>query len=153
MTETTYGDIYIINIENETIGNKFFRKVLYTSGNQQLVVMSIKPKEDIPFEIHPNNDQFIRIEKGEGMLYTGPNKESKYELSDGVAFIVPANTWHQVVNTSETNDLKLYTLYSPPHHPKGKIDINRPKQSGGNYNLKKDSQKKFMEHKGRNFMY
>lgn len=125
-----YSNIYITNIENETVKNKFFRHVLFTSGNQQLVVMSIKPKEDIPFEIHPNNDQFIRIEKGQGTLLVGPEKKSKYDLSDGIAFIIPANTWHQVINNSETEDLKLYTLYSPPHHPSGKIDVNRP-QSGG----------------------
>jgi len=122
----SHTDIFIANIDKETIQNKFFRKVLYTTERQQIVLMSIKPQEDIPFEIHPNNDQFIRIEKGSGVLYIGPKKESNYELSDGVAMIIPAGTWHQVINTSNTDDLKLYTIYSPPHHPPDTVDINRP---------------------------
>jgi mannose-6-phosphate isomerase-like protein (cupin superfamily) len=123
-----HANIFIANIEKDTIQNKFYRKVLYTTNLQQMVLMSVKPKEDISFEIHSNNDQFIRIEKGLGILYIGPKKESSYKLSDGVAVTIPANTWHQIVNTSDTDDLKLYTIYSPPHYPPDKIDINRPDQ-------------------------
>ena len=125
---TQHADIFITNIEKDTTQNKFYRKVVYTTDRQQIVLMSIKPKEDVEFEIHPENDQFIRIEKGSGVLYVGPKKESKYELTDGVATIIPAGTWHQIVNTSSTDDLKLYTLYSPPHHPRDEVQINRPVQ-------------------------
>jgi mannose-6-phosphate isomerase-like protein (cupin superfamily) len=128
-----HADIFITNIETETIHNDFYRKVLYTSQNQQIVVMSIKPKEDIEYEIHPDNDQFIRIEKGTGILLIGPKKESQYKLSDGVSVIIPKGTWHQVINTSDVDMLKLYTIYSPPHHPHDKVDVTRPKsdQCGG----------------------
>lgn len=121
-----HANIFISNIEEETLRNSYYRKVLYTSAHQQIVVQSIKPKSDIEFEIHNDNDQFIRVEKGTGLLLVGPNKESKYELKDGVATIIPAGTWHQVVNTSDTQPLNLYTIYSPPHHPKDKIDMERP---------------------------
>src|SRR5438552_1714999 len=103
--------IFTINIEKETLANIFFRKVLFTTKYQQLVIMNIKPKEDIPFEIHPNHDQFIRIEKGNGIALIGKNKESKYELHDGSIIMIPANTYHQIVNISEIEDLKLYTIY------------------------------------------
>ncbi|XWV25759.1 maninose-6P isomerase [Tupanvirus soda lake] len=126
-----HANIFITNIEKDTQQNNFYRKVLYTAGNVQIVLMSIKPKEDIEYEIHPDNDQFIRIEKGNGMLLVGPKRESKYELFDGVAIVIPAGTWHQIINTSNTEDLKLYTIYAPPHHPRDKVEINKPKQCGG----------------------
>jgi mannose-6-phosphate isomerase-like protein (cupin superfamily) len=118
--------IYVVNIEKETVDNTYFRKVLNTSKNQQLVVMSIKPKKHIPYEIHPDNDQFIRIEKGHGELLAGPKKEFIRELLDGMCVTIPAGTWHEIRNTSDTVDLKLYTIYSPPHHPPNEIDINGP---------------------------
>lgn len=125
-------NIYLTNIETDTINNEYYRKVVYTSENQQLVLMSIKPKSDIPKEIHHENDQFIRIEKGNGKLLVGPNEEESYELTDGSAFIIPRGTWHHVMNTSETEPLKLYTIYSPPHHPKDTQQVEKPeKQCGG----------------------
>ncbi len=124
-----HADIFISNIERETNNNNYYRKVVYTSQNQQVVLMSIKPGEDIEYEIHPNNDQFIRVEKGQGLLLVGPKKESKYKLSDGSAVVIPANTWHQVINTSDKIDLKLYTIYSPPHHPHDKVDVSRPRDT------------------------
>lgn len=123
--------IFITNIESDTINNKFYRKVLFTAGNQQLVLQSVKPKQDIDFEVHHNNDQFVRVEKGTGQLLIGPNKEFKYDLSDGIAFVIPAGTWHQIVNTSSSEDLKLYTIYSPPHHPKDLIEVDKPKSQTG----------------------
>ena len=131
MSVSTTDDIYTVNIEKETIENNFYRKVLFTSRNLQLVVQSVKPKKDIPYEIHENVDQFIRVEKGMGKLLTGPNKEHQTDLSDGIAVIVPAETWHQIINTSDTENLKLYTIYSPPEHPKGQVEIDNPKQCGG----------------------
>lgn len=121
-------NIFHIDIERETIDNTNYRKVLFTTDNQQLVVMNIKPNDDIPLEIHPLNDQFIRIEEGIGKLFIGKSEEISYDLMDGISVIIPANTWHRVVNTSNTKNLKLYTIYSPPHHNIGRIDIEKPEQ-------------------------
>jgi mannose-6-phosphate isomerase-like protein (cupin superfamily) len=107
---------YFTNIEKGALENKDFRKVLYTSKYSQLVLMNLKPKEEIGMEIHPDNDQFFRIEKGEGKCLIDGNE---YELSDGVAIIVPAGAEHNVINTSDTEELKLYTIYSPAHHKDG----------------------------------
>jgi len=102
---------YVTNIENDTIKNKFFRKVLYTGKNSQLVLMSLKPKEDIGIEVH-DVDQFFRIDSGSGnVIINGKN----YKIKDGFAFIVPAGAEHNVINTG-TEDLKLYSIYSPPNH-------------------------------------
>lgn len=102
-----------INIEKETLENGNFRKVLYTGKNTQLVLMSLKPKEDIGMEVHEDNDQFFRFEKGEGKCVID---DSEYEVKDGSVIIVPKGAKHNIINTSLTEDLKLYTLYSPPHH-------------------------------------
>jgi mannose-6-phosphate isomerase-like protein (cupin superfamily) len=108
---------YVINIEDQSIENEYFRKVLYTDQRLQLVVMSLKPKEDIGEEVH-ELDQFIRIEHGEGeALLDGEVSE----LSDGSVVIVPSGTKHNITNTSSTNPLKLYTLYAPPNHAEGTI--------------------------------
>ena len=104
------------NIEKETIENTNFRKVLYTGKHSQLVLMSLKPNEDIGMEVHPDNDQFFRFEKGVGECIIDGNK---YELGDGSVIVVPAGAQHNVINTSETDDLKLYTIYSPAHHKDG----------------------------------
>lgn len=101
------------NIEHETLINNNFRKVLYTAPHSQLVLMSLKPNEEIGMETHPNNDQFFRIEKGTGKCIIDGNE---YELSDGIAIVVPAGAEHNVINVSSTDDLKLYTIYSPAHH-------------------------------------
>jgi mannose-6-phosphate isomerase-like protein (cupin superfamily) len=101
------------NIEKDTLKNKNFRKVLYTSAYSQLVLMSLKPKEEIGAETHPENDQFIRFEGGKGRVEIDDNK---YTVKDGDAVIVPAGARHNVINTSATEELKIYTIYSPPHH-------------------------------------
>ena len=101
------------NIEELTLGNSFFRQVLHTSKHFQLVVMSLKPKEDIGFEVHNDNDQFFRFEKGVGKVIID---ETEYELKDGDSVIVPQGARHNIINTSETDDLKFYTIYGPPHH-------------------------------------
>lgn len=119
-------DIYCTNIEKETRENEYYRRILYTTEHQQLVLMSVKPGEDIHLEIHPNVDQFIRIEQGNGKLYIGEKQNKIFNLNDGIATIIPAGTWHRIVNDSNKN-LKLYTIYSPPNHSKNKIDKNRPK--------------------------
>ncbi|BCS83429.1 mannose-6p isomerase [Cotonvirus japonicus] len=127
---TFKNNVFITDIRQETINNINYRRVINTSQNQQLVLMSLKPNEDIELEIHPDNDQFIRIEQGRAIAFIGSNKENHYELSAGMCIVVPAGTWHQIVNSSNTEYLKLYTIYSPPHHPIGQIDKIRP-QTGG----------------------
>jgi mannose-6-phosphate isomerase-like protein (cupin superfamily) len=104
------------NIEKDTIDNGNFRKVLYTSKHSQLVLMSLKPKEEIGLEVHPDNDQFFRFEKGQGQCIIDGNE---YAVADGSAIVVPAGANHNVINTSDTEDLKLYTIYSPAHHQDG----------------------------------
>lgn len=106
------------NIEKETLENGNFRKVLYTSKYSQLVLMSLKPMEEIGMEVHQDNDQFFRFEKGQGKCIIDGNE---YELKDGVAIVVPAGAQHNVLNTSETEELKLYTIYSPAHHKDGVV--------------------------------
>ncbi len=106
------------NIEKETLANKNFRQVLYTSKHSQLVLMSLKPKEEIGMEVHPDNDQFFRFEKGQGKCIIDGNE---YELKDGSAIVVPAGAEHNIINTSGTDDLKPYTIYSPAHHQDGII--------------------------------
>jgi len=104
------------NIEKETMGNTHFRKVLYTAGHSQLVLMCLKPREEIGMEVHPDNDQFFRFEKGEGKCIIDG---TAYEVRDGSAVVIPAGAKHNVINTSGTGDLKLYTIYSPAHHKDG----------------------------------
>lgn len=109
---------FYANIEKETLENTNYRKVLYTAKHSQIVLMSLKPGEEIGMEVHPENDQFFRIESGKGKCIIDDNE---YELYDGVAIIVPAGAKHNIINTSETEDLKLYTIYCPPHHKDGII--------------------------------
>ncbi len=107
---------YADNIEEATLKNSNFRKVLYTAKHSQLVLMSLKPKEEIGMEVHKDNDQFFRFERGQGKCFIDGNE---YDVADGSAVIVPAGAEHNVVNTSETKELKLYTIYSPAHHKDG----------------------------------
>jgi len=109
---------YVDNIEQKTLANEFFRQVLFTGKFAQLVVMALQPNEDIGMEVHNTVDQFFRVEKGQGKVIM--NGEEAV-IGDGSAFVVPAGTQHNVVNTSPTKKLKLYTIYSPPNHPDGKI--------------------------------
>lgn len=101
------------NIEKDTLKNKNFRKVLYSASHCQLVLMSLKPKEEIGLETHKENDQFFRFEAGRGRVEIDGNK---YTVKDGDAVIIPAGAKHNVINISATEDLKMYTIYSPPHH-------------------------------------
>ena len=104
------------NIEKDTLENKNFRKVLYTGKHSQLVLMSLKPKEEIGMEVHEDNDQFFRFEGGQGKCIIDG---TEYVVSNGSAVIVPAGAKHNVINTSGSEDLKLYTIYSPAHHKDG----------------------------------
>ena len=109
---------FTTNIEKDTLENGNFRKVLYTGKHSQLVLMSLKPNEEIGMEVHEENDQFFRFEKGEGKCIIDGNE---YALSDGVAVVVPAGAEHNIINTSSTEELKLYTIYSPAHHKDGVV--------------------------------
>jgi mannose-6-phosphate isomerase-like protein (cupin superfamily) len=104
---------YKQNVEQSTIENSNFRKVEYTGKHIQLVLMSLKPQEDIGLETHHENDQFFRFEKGEGKVIVG---ETEYDVADGDVVIVPAGTEHNVSNVSSSEDLKFYTIYAPSHH-------------------------------------
>ena len=107
---------YTTNIEKDTLENNNFRKVLYTGKHSQLVLMSLAPNEEIGMEVHKENDQFFRFEKGRGKCIIDGNE---YELKDGVAVVVPAGAEHNIINTSTTEELKIYTIYSPAHHKDG----------------------------------
>ncbi len=109
---------FVGNIEELTLSNAYFRKVIYTGQHAQLVLMSLLPNEDIGMEVHEITEQFIRIEKGEGKVIMNGEE---HQIGDGSAFIVPAGTKHNVINTSSVNPMKLYTVYSPPHHKDGTI--------------------------------
>ena len=110
------------DIEAETIGNTNFRKVLFTGVHSQLVVMSLLPGEDIGMEVHANVDQFFRFESGVGKAILN-GEEILFKANDVV--IVPAGTNHNIINTSTTEPLKLYTIYSPANHPEGTIHATK----------------------------
>lgn len=109
---------FAINIKKATLENGNYRKALYTGKHSQLVLMSLKPKEEIGLEVHPDNDQFFRFEKGQGKCIIDGNE---YEVQDGSAIVVPAGAQHNVINASDSEELKLYTIYSPAHHKDGVI--------------------------------
>ena len=111
------------DIEARTLENGDFRRVLYTAPHSQLVVMTLQPGEEIGMERHEDGDQFIRVEAGEGEAVLDGQR---HKLRDGSAVVVPAGTEHNVTNTSQSEPLRLYTVYTPPEHPDG--TIHRTKQ-------------------------
>ena len=113
---------YTENIQKKTLENTNFREVLYTGAHMQLVVMSLKPLEDIGMEVHSNVDQFFRIEKGQAKVIM--NGEEAI-LTDDMVAIVPAGVQHNVINISNTEDLKLYTIYAPANHPEGTVHATK----------------------------
>ena len=110
---------YVGPIEKLTVENAYFRQVLFTGKHSQLVLMCLRPGEEIGDEVHPTVDQFFRIEQGEAKFVL--NEKREYPARDGDAVVVPAGTYHNVINTSKTAPLKLYTIYSPPNHPSGTV--------------------------------
>lgn len=109
---------HVTNIERDTLENEDYRRVLFTGPHMQLVLMTLKPGEEIGLETHDEHDQFIRVEAGRGVVRL--NKE-EHELADGVTVVIPAGTRHNVINTSKNGALRLYTIYSPPEHPDGTV--------------------------------
>lgn len=110
---------YVGPIERQTLENTYFRQVLFTGQHSQLVVMCLRPGEEIGDEKHANVDQFFRIEQGEAKFVL--NEKEEHQVGDGDAVVVTAGTPHNVINTSATRDLKLYTIYSPPNHEHGTV--------------------------------
>lgn len=110
---------YVGNIEQATLKNGYFRQVLFTGKYSQLVVMCLQPTEEIGNEVHPNVDQFFRIEEGTAKFVFDGKEE--HVIGDGDAVVVPAGTYHNVINASSDKPLKLYTIYTPPNHPEGTV--------------------------------
>lgn len=123
-----YGpEPFVIDIEEATLENKRFRTTLWTGDNLQLTLMSIKPGEDIGLEVHNDVDQFIRIEQGQGLVKMGDRKNNlnfRRRVSADDAIIIPAGTWHNLINTGNV-PLKLYSIYAPPEHPRGTVHITK----------------------------
>jgi mannose-6-phosphate isomerase-like protein (cupin superfamily) len=114
---------WVGDVEQATLQNTDFRRVLFTGGHTQLTVMRLAPGEEIGLEMHPHLDQFLRLEQGSARVTLGRSQESvdeTHDVADDWAIIVPGGTWHNVVNTGDT-DVKLYSLYSPPEHPDGTV--------------------------------
>ncbi len=119
---------YRVDLETATLENGDFRRVLYTAPHSQLVLMTLQPGEEIGLERHDGIDQFIRVEAGQGEAILDGERQP---LADGSAVVVPAGTEHNVVNTSATEPLRLYTVYTPPEHPDG--TVHRTKQEADEY--------------------
>lgn len=115
---------FVININTATKQNNTYRTALWTGQHLQLTLMSLNPGEDIGLEIHPNVDQFLRIEQGQGITQMGKSRDNlsftRYVADDSAIFI-PAGTWHNLTNTGNI-PLKLYSIYAPPNHPFGTVD-------------------------------
>ena len=109
---------YVTDIERDTLANDDYRRVLFTGANTQLVLMTLQPGDEIGLETHEEHDQFIRVEAGTGTVILNGEEHA---LADGIAVIIPAGVEHNVVNTSRSEPLRLYTLYSPPEHPEGTV--------------------------------
>ena len=137
------SSIFYENIEENTINNDYYRKVVYT-GKMQFVYMNILPLDNIHKEIHLDHDQFIRIESGEGIAIIN-NK--KYKLYDGIGIIIPAGTEHEIINTSDVNNLKLYTIYTPPEHKPNTIQKYNPDKEIKNFKENKSYESNIFEEK------
>jgi mannose-6-phosphate isomerase-like protein (cupin superfamily) len=129
-----YGpEPFVVNIEEAARQNNYFRLALWTGNHLQLTLMSIRVGEDIGIEMHPDVDQFIRIEEGQGLVLMGDKKNClnfQRQVSDDFAIFIPAGKWHNLINTGRT-PLKLYSIYAPPEHPHG--TIHRTKEDAGDH--------------------
>lgn len=106
------------NIEQDSLENSYFRKVIYTAPNLQVVLMTLQPGEEIGLETHEHGDQFFRVEAGDGEALIGGET---HKLSDGISIVIPAGEEHNVINTSKSEPLRMYTIYTPPEHADGTI--------------------------------
>jgi len=118
---------FVINMKNASIQNQAYRSTLWTGEYFQVTLMSILPGGDVGLEIHPDTDQLFIVEQGKGYAVTGPHQNNltfRAPIFENYAVIIPANTWHNIVNTGNT-PLKLMSLYAPPHHPAGTVHITK----------------------------
>ncbi|PLS15829.1 cupin domain-containing protein [Bacillus sp. M6-12] len=118
---------FVVNINEATKQNNTYRTVLWTGNHLQVTLMSLKVGEDIGIEIHPDVDQFLRIEQGQGIVQMGMTKDNLNfvrKVYDDSAIMIPAGTWHNVTNTGNI-PLKLYSIYAPPHHPFGTVHMTK----------------------------
>lgn len=121
------GNPYIANLNAATLKNTNYRTAIWTGSKLQMTVMSIPPNQSIGLEIHPDTDQFLYIEQGTGLAMMGDDKNNLYfrhNVFPGFAIIIPAGKWHDITNTGK-NELKLFTIYAPPHHKKGTVQITK----------------------------
>ncbi|UOQ48920.1 cupin domain-containing protein [Gracilibacillus caseinilyticus] len=117
------GQPYVVNIDEATKQNDTFRKAIWTGDHLQVTLMSIGVGEDVGLEVHPDTDQFLRVEQGQGMVMMGDEKNYlnyKQYVGDDFAIMIPAGKWHNMVNTGY-EPLKLYSIYAPPEHPYGTV--------------------------------
>jgi mannose-6-phosphate isomerase-like protein (cupin superfamily) len=126
LSSVGYLTAWGVDIEHETRTNRFWRRVIYTGKHLQVVLMSVPPMEDLGWERHRDTDQFFRVDspKATGAVLMGRKKgqvDKVVLLHDGSAAVVPAGYWHNVINTSESQPLNFYTIYSPPHHPPNRL--------------------------------
>ncbi|BAK97908.1 hypothetical protein OBV_07100 [Oscillibacter valericigenes Sjm18-20] len=132
-----YGpEPFVINIDWATKQNDTFRTALWTGSHLQLTLMSINPGEEIGLENHPDIDQFLRIEQGQGLVKMGQSKDNlnfQRSIGNGYAIIIPAGTWHNLINTGNI-PLKLYSIYAPPQHPKGTVHKTKADAMAGEHN-------------------
>ena len=123
-----YGpDPFVVNIEEVTERNNNFRTALWTGENLQVTLMSLNPGEDIGMEIHPETDQFLRVEQGSGIVRMGKNRNNlnyQRQFEDGYAILIPAGTWHNIINTGN-EPIKIYSIYAPPKHPFGTVHVTK----------------------------
>ncbi|WP_209703352.1 cupin domain-containing protein [Clostridium algifaecis] len=118
---------FVVNIDKATKQNNNFRTALWTGKHLQVTLMSINVGDDIGLEIHPNVDQFIRVEEGQGLVKMGKDKYKlgfQKKVYDGFAIMVPAGTWHNVINTGN-KPLKVYSIYAPPQHPRNTVHVTK----------------------------
>lgn len=119
---------FVVNINEATKQNINYRTGLWTGNNLQVTLMSIKANDDIGLEVHPEIDQFIRIEDGRGIVKMGKSKDNldfQANVYDDFAIMIPAGTWHNIINTGN-KPLKVYAIYAPPQHPQGVVNVTKP---------------------------
>jgi mannose-6-phosphate isomerase-like protein (cupin superfamily) len=123
---------YVGSIEKISARNEYFRQVLFTGKHLQLVVMCLQPDEEIGNEVHPDVDQFFRIEDGHAKFVF--NGKEEHNVGDGDVVVVPAGTYHNLINISATKTLKLYTVYTPPQHPDGTVHKTKAEAEAAEHN-------------------
>jgi len=123
---------FVVNIEQATKQNNTFRTAVWTGKNLQVTLMSIPVGEDIGLEVHPNEDQFIRIEDGQGLVRMGDSQyalDFEQRVQQDYAVMVPAGKWHNLINIGD-RPLKVYAIYAPPEHPFGTVHPTKASAEG-----------------------